>query len=427
MKYLIFLVCATLFLCSCNRKPLVNKLYVDSLVAHYTVPGFVNDNVTDMIFWKNRINPKNPQNTNESRYAATLLARFRQFGDIEDVKQAESIYKQVSSTYNHKIASPYVSLVSSAMLQHHFSEADSLLDTAKKIGFETYNNNVISFDVNFELGHYNQAAAYLNYLKGHKDYNYYFRRSKYDHLNGDVDSAISSMMKAAALTKSPYLKDLALSNAGDLYIHSGDLKKAVAAYKECIRLNNTDFHSILGLGWVALVHDKNDTLAERLFKFVLTKNKLPDPLFKLYQAAQLNGNKVLERQYATDFVKKASESAYGRMYNKYIIEIYTGILNEPEKAETLAKEELNVRATPQTYAWYAYTLLRNNKKADANKIFEQGISGRPLEGLELYYTGKVLKGLGKGYDASKYFDAASKNKYDLSPEMAADLAAESED
>lgn len=131
MKYLIFLVCATLFLCSCNRKPLVNKLYVDSLVAHYTVPGFVNDNVTDMIFWKNRINPKNPQNTNESRYAATLLARFRQFGDIEDVKQAESIYKQVSSTYNHKIASPYVSLVSSAMLQHHFSEADSLLDTAK--------------------------------------------------------------------------------------------------------------------------------------------------------------------------------------------------------------------------------------------------------------------------------------------------------
>jgi hypothetical protein len=115
------------------------------------------------------------------------------------------------------------------------------------------------------------------------------------------------------------------------------------------------------------------------------------------------------------------------MYNKYVIEIYTGILNRPAKAEALAKDELNNRATPQTYAWYAYTLFKNNKKDEAYKVFEANVSGQPLEGLELYYMGKLMKGLDKGYDAGEFFKAADKNKYDLSPALAKDLAANLEE
>ncbi len=212
-----------------------------------------------------------------------------------------------------------------------------------------------------------------------------------------------------------------------LYIHAGDLQKAASLYKECIHLNSVDFHSILGLGLIALVHDKNDTLAEKIFKFVLSKNNLPDPLFKLYQMAQQRGDKTLEKKYADEFVTKSTDTIYGRMYNKYVIEIYTGILNEPAKAEELAKDELNNRATPQTYAWYAYTLFENNKKDDAYKVFEQHVSGQPLEGLELYYMGKMMKGLDKGYNADAFFKAAEKNKYDLSPDMERDLEADLEE
>jgi tetratricopeptide (TPR) repeat protein len=218
-----------------------------------------------------------------------------------------------------------------------------------------------------------------------------------------------------------------LSNAADLYVHAGDLQKAADLYKKCIRLNSVDFHSIMGLGWIALVHDKNDTLAERIFKFVQSKNKLPDPLFKLYQMAQGRGDMALEKKYANEFVTKSTDTIYGHMYNKYVIEIYTGILNQPAKAEDLAKDELNNRATPQTYAWYAYSLFKNNKKDEAYKVFQQYVSGQPLEGLELYYMGVLMKGLGKGYNAGEFFKAAEKNKYDLSPGMAKDLAAELEE
>jgi len=423
MKYFTYAFLTVAVFTSCNRNnKIVDQTYVDSLISHYTPSQQVKDNEADMKFWKGRIDPNRPGQVHESRYAGTLITRFRQFGDIDDVKEAESIYKSINKTYNGTLASPFVALASSAMLQHHFAQADTLLQKAKKTGIDGFTTNTLSFDVNFELGKYNDARFYLYRLKGAKDYSYYFRRSKYDHLNGTIDSAINNMMKAAGLAKaSPYLKGIALSNAADLYIHSGDLEKAAELYKECIGLNSADFHSIMGLGWVALIHDKNDTLAEKLYKFVQTKNKLPDPLFKLYQMAQVRGDKKLEVKYAADFVTKATDTIYGKMYNKYLIEIYTGILNQPAKAEALAKDELNNRATPQTYAWYAYALFKNNK-SEAFKVFKQYVSGRPLEGLELYYMGVMMKGLGKGYNANEFFKAAGKNKYDLSPDMAKDLA-----
>ena len=80
------------------------------------------------------------------------------------------------------------------MLQHHFSQADTLLNTAKKIGIEKATSLTLSFDVDFELGRYFEAGNYLRQLKPGKDYAYYFRKSKYDHFKGTIDSAVSNML-----------------------------------------------------------------------------------------------------------------------------------------------------------------------------------------------------------------------------------------
>jgi len=425
MKYSLYIFFFAVLFTSCKRNAkIVDQTFADSLVTHYTYPQQMAQNAADMQFWKNRIDPKRPGQVSESKYASALVTRFHFLGDIKDVKTAEAVLKGVNKTYNNSLAGPFVALTGSAMLQHHFAQADTLLNKALKIGVDGFTKTTLSFDVNFELGRYNDAEISLRRLASAKDYSYYFRRSKMDHFTANLDSAISNMQRAADLEKSqPYLRGIALSNTADLYVHAGDLQKAADLYKNCISLNSADFHSILGLGWIALVHDKNDTLAEKLFKFVLTKNKLPDPLFKLYQMAQGRGDKSLEKQYANEFVARSTDTVYGRMYNKYVIEIYTGVLNDPEKAELLAKGELNNRSTPQTYAWYAYALFKNNKKQEAYKVFEKYVSGQPLEGLELYYMGKLMKGLDKGYDANEFFKAAEKNKYDLSPNMAKDLEA----
>jgi len=413
-----------ILLASCKNEAgkIVDQTFTDSLIEHYRPPASIHATADEIIFWKNRINPASTGIVNESKYASSLISRFHQFGDIRDIKIADSTMQRVNAAYNEKEASPNLALCSYAILQHQFTRAGDYLEKARKAGLKKYESLTASFDVDFELGRHSDAASYVKQLKPFADYGYYFRKSKLDHLNGQMDSAVQSMLHAASKAESSaYLVNAALANAADLYMHAGKLQQAYDIYKQCIKMNSGDFHSITGIGWVALVHDKNVSLAQQLFEFVHSKYKLPDPLFKLYQVAQQRGDSLAATSYARSFVESSTAGVYGNMYNKYLIELYTGILHCPGKAVDIAQRELQNRSTPQTNAWYAWSLFTANKKNEAYKIYQQSISGKPLEGLELYWMGKLMQGLGKGYNAQAFFKEAWKNKYDLSPGMVVDL------
>jgi hypothetical protein len=408
----------------CTRQPksIVSTYFVDSLINNYRIPKFARSNDATMQFWKDRINPNLPGLVSESKYAGMLTMRFHMFGDIRDIKAADSVIRKVDCDFNHKEAQANLTLVGYSILQHRFSVADAYLEKAKKIGLKKYDLLTSSFDVDFELGRYFDAGNKLKELKPSADYSYFFRLSKMDHLNGLIDSSIHAMLEAADLEKgSPYLQQVALSNAADLCIHAGYLKQAADLYTKCIRLNGVDFHSITGLGWIALVSDNNDSLAERIFVFVQKHNKLPDAFYKLTQMAEARGDSGLIKKWATTFASRVSDSSYGDMYNKYLIELYTGILQNPSRAEQISRAELRNRATPQTYAWYAWSLFSNNKKEEAYTEFEKNVSGKPLEGLELYWMGKMMQALKKGYNAQAFYKAAYSNRYDLSPAILKDL------
>lgn len=427
MKHLLpfFLLLCLFGSCRQEQKRIVDGVFIDSLIQKYTVPVFARQNLDEMRFWEGRINPAAPGYLNESRYAAGLALQFRLLGDIDSLQKSDSILLKVSHDFNNKEASVLLALASHCITEHRFQEADSFLLKAKGLGLKPYESLSASFDIDFELGKYGEAQIELNSLRSPNDYGYFFRASKVDHMNGLLDSAIHDMQKAAELAgTNNYLKGVALSGAGDLYIHAGDFSSANRSYMEGIRLYGADFHSILGLGWIALVHDHNDALAEKIFRFVASKTKQPDALFKLAEIPKKGANSAAQLSAANDFEQKAASPQYGRMYNKYLIHLYTGILHNPARAESMAKDELTNRATPQTYAWYAWTLFSNNKKDEAYKIFELHVSGKPLEGLELYYMGKLMKGLNKEYNAEEFFKAAYKTRYDLGPAIEEELIKE---
>jgi len=422
IRYIILaLLVAGLSGCSRSKKQIVSKDFVDSLIIHYQEPAFSQINDSALLFWKKRIRPQLPGIVSEMKYAGALSMRFHLYGDIKDIRMADSTIRKLDADFNHRESAAQLFLMRDAILQHRFREAATWLERAESNGLKKYDWLTSSFDVDFELGNYFNAAHALQELKGN-DYGYYFRRSKMDHVNGLLDSSILSMERAdQSEQNNPYLQQVALSNEGDLLIHEGNLEKAAVLYKQCLGMNGADFHSFSGLGWIALVQDHNDTLAEKIFSFVREKNKLPDALYRLCMMASSRGDTLLEKKYAETFAHEASDSLYGNMYNKYLIELYTGILNNRVQAAYLAKKELENRATPQTHAWYAWTLYSSNKKDLALEYFQKNISGRPLEGLELYWMGKLLQGKNKGYDANAYFKAAYTNKFDLSPGIQHDL------
>jgi hypothetical protein len=407
--------------CNHDRKIIVEQKYVDSLLDNFTQPA-VTTNEADLEFWKSRINPAHPGFTNELKYSGDLAARYGLKGDIHDLITADSILHLIIKTYNDKEPAPYLGLVSHSISQHKFNLADTFLQKAKQIGIKKYDDETHSFDVNFELGRYFLASENLNSFRSLSDYSYEFRLSKLEHYKGNLDSATAAMLQAASVAgNNPSLIAAALSNAADLEVHAGKPEDAYNTYKKSFASFSGDLHSILGIGWLALVHDENDTLASRIFRFVSTKTKSPDPILKLSLAAELRHDSADMRKYALQFVDLTKDSIYGTMYDKYLIELYTGILNDPAKAEAIAENEIQHRATPQTYAWYVWCLYFNNRKDEAYKVYEANVSGKPLEGIELYWMGKFMKGLGKGYNAHEFFKAAFKNRYDLSPSMTEDL------
>ncbi len=408
--------------CSNKNKPVVDNIFIDSLLDHYSKSTAQNLNEQNVIFWKNRLGAAPDGFVEMQQYAGTLAGMFHLYGDINDLKTADSILHWLNILFKEKEAGIARTLAGYAITQHRFTEASDYVQQALAIGSEKYVSQLLNFDVAFELGNIQLANDILKSIKSTNEYGYFFRLSKYEHFRGELDSAIAAMNKAAELAGNNIsLRQTAISNTADLYMHAADAKRANELYMQSIKLEASDLHSIMGIGWLALVHDKNDSLAERIFKFVQTKTKSPEVLLKLAMVAEQRGDSIAEKKYAHEFVQKISDTAYGNMYNKYLIDLFSNFLNEPAKAVAISEKELKNRATPQTYSWYVWSLFKNNQKDKALQYYDKYVSGKPLEGLELYYMGKMMKVLNKGYNADQYFNAAYKNRYDLSPAKQKDL------
>ena len=420
LKSTIIVLSSLLFIqCKNVDKPIVSETYIDSLLTNYGTPTAITFNQKELKFWKSRVQKNGFDIVNEPRYASNLVGRFNLLGDLKDVKTADSILINLEKNFKNKEAGIYLTLASNSILQHHFKKANDYLQKAKSIGIRKSEDYAITFDVDFELGNIENATANLEKMKDNFDFGYQFRKSKLAHYNGNLEESIGFMQKATEIAADNVTaRNIALSNGADLYTHAGKLDNAYSDYKESIKLNSADLHSIMGIGWIALQHDDNDALAEKIFKFVQTKTKSPEPLYKLILVAQHKKDSVAEKKYARQYESIVTDSIYGKMYTKYLIQLYTQILNNPAKAEILAKAELTNRATPQTYSWYVYSLLANNKIAAANAIYKKYVSGKPLEALELYYMGKLMEANKKGYNASQFYKAANDNYYDLSPTIA---------
>ncbi len=419
---LLFLVLFSLSACNNAIKPIIPEIYIDSVLANNQTDLAQNINEADIKFWEERISSHTPDYTNKSKYAASLVTRFHLLGNIKDLQISDSILRSLFKEFNGKEVGPIVSLVSQALLQHRFKEADSLLTVAKLIGIKRYESEANSFDVNFELGNIILAKANLRNLKKDKDFGYQFRKSKMMHYNGELDSSLVAMQKAAENAgQMAALKYSAISNLGDLYMHAGRMEEAYNCFETCIKANPSDLHSLMGIGWIALVYDHHAKLAERIFKFAASKNASPELLLKMMAVAEYKNDTATQFKFAKQFESIVTNIAYGNMYHKYLIQLYTGVLQSPAKAETIALKELDNRATPQTYAWYAWALLCNGKKEKAYEVYQQKVSGKLLESVELYWMGKLMQTLQKRYNANQYFEEAKKNIYDLSPSYAKDL------
>ena len=419
---LFLLVVIGILACHQDQKILIDAKYIDNALKTDRSSNYEKSVQQDLVFWKKRVDSDSEGTTNFKKYASSLVSRFRLYGDISDLKQAESIISRINNETHNNESGNLRTLGHVVSLQHRFSETDTMLTKALKNGDNKYESMLMKYDVAFELGRISEAKRLLTFIEKPHEYAYYFRLAKMQHYDGNMDKAIESMQTAADLSNgNVYLKQAALSNLADLQMHIGAFEEAANNYKTSYEIDHSDLHSLKGMALVAAFHDKNYALAESVLKYIADKTCSPDVYFNLSQLYQLTGNKTLEKEYATQFAEIASQPVYGNMYNKYLIQLYDGILNNPKAILEVANNEIKNRNTPQTNSWYAWALYQNNQAALAMQVYKKHVSEQPLEGLELYYMGKLMKAENKSINANAFFKAAYKNRFELAPNYKSDL------
>jgi Tfp pilus assembly protein PilF len=412
MLFLLFF----LFSCSNKKEPIVQTTFIDSIIQQYHSSASMAMNDADLLFWKKRMDSLPAGFVNEQKYAAALIGRFHLQGNISNLKTADSLMQSLNNMSKEKEAGILRTLASLAILQHRFKDANHYVQKAMRAGSEKYASLQLQYDVAFEMGDYNLAKNTLQQLKSTNEYGYFFRLARQFHFAGEHDSSISAMQKALQLAGSnKSLQQTTLSNMGDLDLHAAKPLEAYRFFKQSLQTDPADLHSLSAMGWIALLHDHNDSLAQKIFSFINDKTQSPEQLLKFSYTSEQRLDSVSSKKYARQFVDRASDSMYGNMYNKYLVDLYTGILMEPKKAKAIAQKELAVRSTPQTFSWYAWSLYKNNEPDSAYKVYQRYVSGKSLEGPELYYMGMMMKGMNKNYNAKQYLNAAYKNRFDLSP------------
>jgi hypothetical protein len=419
MKYRILsllLFTAFFYACRNGHNPIVDTRFTDSLIGGNTPAAIETTLSADIAFWEQRIRENPGSFTALGRYSGDLVQRFHLYGDINDLVKADSIEQVLEKLTLGKDAGIMRARAALDITRHRFKEADNYVQKALAIGSEQYASTLMYFDTRFELGSYILAQQALNSCKASNEYGYFFRLSKWKHLQGEADSAVFYMQKAAEWAgNNAVLLQTARSNIADLYLHEGKPEKAAPLYRKNLEANSADYHSLQGLGRIALLHDKNPKTAEKIFRFIAGKNQLPDPYYNLEWVAEAAGDSIARQKAAALFVSKTENELYGSMYHKYQIEMFTGILDQPAKAVAIATAEIANRATPQTYTWLVWSLHKAGNDAEAWKIYKTHVSGKPLETLELFWMGQMMKDMGKDYNANAFFKAADKNRYDLSP------------
>jgi hypothetical protein len=416
MKTFLSILFVSVICFSCgSKKNIITEIDTTNISSNYKTQLTKTSTEKELEFWQQRTTANNYDAVSLTKYAQTLLQRFKLKANISDLLAADSIFKDLDKHFNYKESNYKLNLVNTSLLQHKFIEADSFLQQAKKIGIGAYEAAANTFDIQFELGNYLYAQSELKKIKNYSDYNFLFRNAKLHHYKNDIDSAIANMQAAAKIAgENRGLKTAALSNAADLLLHNGNALKAYETYTTCVNLNATDYHSILGLANIALLHDKNGSAAQILYALLEKNTKEPIIRYKQMQAYLLLGDKTLAKEKANEFLSIAGNRLYGNMYNKYLLDATTSTLQLPNKAIEIAESEVKARATAQTYAWQVWAYSNANKLEAANTVYTKYVSGKPLEATELFWMGKYMQGNNKTYNANQFFKSALENKYDLS-------------
>lgn len=425
MNTIIFLALTNIFLIGkkdIEDKSIVNIEQITHIIDNPDFPEerskAYNKLSQERIFWQKKNDTEDGAFIYEEKLAQVNEALFEVTGEVKYLQIADQHYTNaVNMTAGKRKAAVLLSQSSNAIKLHQFQKALKLSQRSYDYTMDNIGPSYMTFDASMELGRFDYAAGILNDFKDEDSFDYLVRYAKVQDHNGDLEGAIKSMEKALEIAQKEsedrYI--WALANLGDMYGHDGQIQKSYDTYLKVLDREPNHLHVLKGIAWIAYANDGNTDAAKNILKFVSSANKLPDAYLLLAEIEEYEGNLGNKEKYTDQFLKIAEKPEYQNLYASYLIDIYLDDKSKWGKALGLAKDEVDHRPTPATYATLAkvYHVLGNVNSAES--IIKNKVLGKSFEPDVVYTAGSILAEVGCYKESKILMDEALDASYELGP------------
>lgn len=417
-KYFFQLGVILVLLVSCNKKETIShRQDYDVYLSDGKVAKEIVGVNTEINFWQNRLQKDTGSYVDMLELASNHLRLFRLTGNIIALKTGDSLLKRSSAKLNDTDPEILYSLSQNSIAQHQFLDAARYTNAAREAKGDLYTIRLLQFDVNMELGKYNEAYASLQSLKDKSAFDYLVRKAKWEDHTGNLDKAILLMEDAFEKVKEgkKSLYCWTLSNLADMYGHAGRIEDAYESYLAVLKKDSANLYCLKGIAWIAYSHDNNTADAKRILKSILTQTEMPELKLFLAEIAESEGDEMEKNKLLHEFITAVTSTGYGNMYNKYLIELYASELKQHNNAHLLAQKELKNRFTPETCDWIAWVYYN---KGDIKKAFEYAsthVYKRTFEPQATMHTAFIYAAIGKKEEAKEMFKECLTSSFELGP------------
>lgn len=427
MKHIAIIYSLTFLLFACNQQQNTDIVHKEDIKAYLNNSSHQKEQKLQeqIAFWNNKLTIQPTSHVYKMQLAGLYVQLFKETGDITLIHQTDTLLFEALKVTDSTNVGVWHMLSSNAITQHKFKKAKYYADKALEIPNNRYASTLLLFDAEMELGNYLEAELLLKNVDRENSFDYLIRHTKVLDHKGDLDAAIIEMEKAYKLLspRKKGLKTWALSNLGDMYGHAGRIKDSYNTYLKVLELDPSYDYALKGIAWISYSKDKNTALAREIIVELNSRTLMPDYNLLLAEISEYEQKNTEKAQYLNLYKSEIEKEVYGGMYNKYLFNLMVDEDKDCAKAMAIAKEEVNNRATPMSYAQLAKSYLCNGNIEKANEIADKYVDGKSFEPEILMHLVAIYQQT-KPEKAKKYLQECRWAQHELGPVVATKIERE---
>ena len=379
----------------------------------------------EIVFWEDKLDRAPNQSTYLGLLASNYATLFEYTGDIENLYKTESLLEDANRATSYGRVGTLRSLARNYIAQHRFKEALALANKAFVIGEGKNETQKLLFDVQMELGNYEEAVKNLNDIKDFNDFDYLIRIAKWNDHKGDLPTAIQFMEKARTIAEKENNRTLRIwsySNLGDFYGHAGRIQESYDSYLKTLELDPNYSYALKGIAWIVFSHERNASEAKRIIASITKTHNTPDFYLLKAQIAQFEGDATEENTNTIAYLTMLKTYDYGAMYNKYNVLLFADNKETASKALEIAKIEVEHRPTPDSYDLLAWSYYNVGNVKKALEIAQNHVVGKTFEPRVQYHLARIYKSNNFAEKIQPIKEELLASTYELGPNFESKIA-----